>query len=164
VNFSRASVAIASLLLFAVASADTVTKELEANYAAITSAFQHKDIAPIAKFMAPGFVVHLDSGQSMTRDRVLSDYKKQMGMMKDVSWTRKVTTVTPAGGAFVATVEGNVKGMVTGPDKKPHKLNLIASARDTWQKKGKSWILLTTTILKRTATVDGKPLKMPGTK
>ncbi len=160
VKTSRVAFALAFVSLLAVASADNVTKQLEASYSAMSTAFQHKDVKAISNFFGPTFSAHLENGQSADRAKVIEGYASQLKMMTNPKWARKIKSVAPQGSSYVATVEGKLEATVSGPDKKPHALVLLTFAKDTWQKVGKTWQMTTSTVNKRTATIDGKPMKM----
>lgn len=153
-----------SLILLTVASgafADSDVKALQANYAAISAAFKRKDINGIAKFVDPAFVAHLDHGITMNKEKVIADYKTQMMMVKDVTWVRNIRQAVRKGATVTATVDGQVSGLVTGPDSKPHKFTLMASSIDSWSNHGKTWTLITTKVLKHDMFLDGHLMKPP---
>lgn len=137
-------------------AADKVTKQLEDNYAAITTAFKKKDIKAIGNFLAPDYQAHDSNGAATSREKILADYKSQMGVMRDIVWSRKITKLVHQGKSVVLTVEGKINGTVVGADKTDHKIALAATAEDTWIEHGKGWLLKSTTIEKKVLTVDGK--------
>ena len=164
-----ALLAATTAVLSAAYAGDSVTKELKANYAAMTSAFLKKDINPIAAFLSTDFYVEDKSGKKIPRATILVDYQNQMKMLKDVSWGRKITNVAVSGSTYLVTVEGTVEGTFTPRPRKdqkplaplkPHKLHLVATAKDSWTKSGGKWLLHKTVILSRSAMVDGKPVPM----
>jgi len=152
-----------SLSLLAVAAApDKVSKQLEANYAAITVAFQHNDLNGIAKFLASDFTAHDIGGVAHLRSEVLKDFKTQMAIVKDVTWVRKVTNLSMSGKTALVTVSGKFNGWLMGANGKKQKIELLATAKDSWVDTGAKWLIKSTTVLKRTVTIDGKPMKLPG--
>ena len=156
----KISACIGTLLLFGGAFAADTKTELQANYAAITAAFKKKDIGTIEKFLGKDFSVSNPNGKTSDRASIVKDYKMQMQIMKDVVWTRKITSIVPQGKNFLVTVDGNVTGIVPSKDMKPHRLQLVATAKDTWTKSGGTWQIVHTIVVKRVATVDGKPMPL----
>jgi ketosteroid isomerase-like protein len=149
------------MCLIGVAFGDQVTKQLESKYASISSAFKRQDIKAISDLMAPDYVIHLENGMTMNKAKVIADYKTQMRMISTPNWGRKILKTEHKGGAVVATVEGRFTGTVVGPDSKRHQFALFAVAADAWKKTGSGWQLLSTSVSKRQATMDGRIMRIP---
>ncbi len=136
-----------------------VIKELNANYAAITLAFQHKDIDMLSQFLAPEFSALDKSGISMSRRNVLEDFRHQMATISKVTWVRQVNKIKVKPGEAKVVVDGRFSGTMIGDDRKSHIVQMHAVAEDTWVKSGGKWLLKGSFVLRRSMMLDGKPMK-----
>jgi hypothetical protein len=146
-----------ALTLTAAAIAD-LKKTFEANYAAISKAFVKKDLAALEKFLDPKFAAYEQDGTMTPRAKVVSDFKRQMAMLTDVSWVRTVKSIKTEGANTTVTVGGVFKGSSKGKDGKSHKFELNVVADDVWTKHGAAWQIKKTTVIKRSMKVDGKQM------
>lgn len=133
-----------------------IKTELNANYVAMTSAFLHKNIKGISKFLDVNFSTTSLFGNTRNFDRYLEDVEKQMAAYSDVSWYRKVSQLVRSGPDYVATVEGHLKATGPGQDGKLHKLDITSSVADTWSRSGRRWLLLSSVVKHRSILMDGK--------
>lgn len=138
-----------------------VKSELNANYGAMASAFLHKNIKGISKFLDVNFSTTSLFGNTRSFDVYLEDVERQMGSYTDVSWYRKVSQLVRSGTDFVATVEGHLKATGPGQDGKPHKLDITSTVVDTWKRSGRRWLLKSNVVKRRTVLMDGKPHQGP---
>lgn len=156
ISFAAASLVILSLSAFALGG--DAKKEIQANYDAISKAFVTKDIDGLSKFYAPDFVAREKDGTTTPRERVIADFTRQMNMLKEVSWVKKIVKLTQKGDEATVTVKGNFKGKMPGQDGKSHPFTLQVTAEDVWVKGSAGWLLKSTLVLDRAATIDGKPM------
>jgi hypothetical protein len=142
-------------LACASAWAADVKSDLQAKYNELASAFAKRDPAPYEALLAKDYVLHLGS-QTRDRDYIMKDFKRQMGLMSNVKWVRKVTAVKAASGAYVATVKSVFEGDFDMSGKKSHFWNSGVSD-DTWVQEGKAWQLKSSNLVSLDAKIDGKP-------
>ena len=144
------------------ASNDSVKKQLTANYAAFSKAFQTKNMSTVAGLMTDDYVVVQPGGKTSNKTEILQDFNQQAGMINGAKWDRKITKLTVSGKQAVAIVDGNFSGNMAGQDGKPHVFRLIATTQDTWTKTPSGYRLQKSVVQKNKVTIDGKEMPRRG--
>jgi len=152
IALSLAAVATAAL------AADKLQAQLEVNYKAITAAFQKNDIDGLSKYLAPDCVAH-EGTTTVTREKIVADFKQQMARIKNVTWDRKIVKFVHKGDTATVTVDGHFKGTMAGQDGKPHVIELNATSLDVWSKAKSGWLIKSIAVQHRTIKMDGKPMQ-----
>ena len=145
-------------------------KELTAQYAAISRAFEKNRMDEAIATISPDFVSLQPGGRSLSRDQVIADLKRQRESMRSVQWKRKIDTVGLKGGVLIVLVNGRLSA-VTGEPGRLHKMLFTAKSMDTWKRLTEAasesgavlkprWMLMESTLLEAHAEMDGKPLDL----
>ena len=133
-------------------------KELTVIYAGLSKAFVQKNIRAYDKVLTKDFTVIDLKGKTLSRAEILHDYTTQMKMMKNPSWTRKITRIAKKGSNFLVSVSSDIQADVSGGDGNKHHLRLIAAARDPWTKESGRWMLVKSKLEGTTSFLDGQPV------
>jgi ketosteroid isomerase-like protein len=134
--------------------ADSLRQTLDARYAAVTKAIQKRDITIVAAMLTPDYVAVSPSGRKLKRSDVLQQFQLQANAMGRVSWPRHIDSLTVTGTTATAVVSGHFTGYTLG--KQSHKVELIATTRDTWVKTAGAWKLKASKLMTNKVLFDGK--------
>jgi Domain of unknown function (DUF4440) len=149
--------------LLQLASATTrhgdVKSTLAAKYASVTVALRHQDLGTVGAILAPDYKAYGPKGDSISRDQVLSDFKRQAMSLTNISWTRQLSSLVASGRSVSVTVSGHFSGTTLGKER--HQLDLYATTFDTWARFGADWKLTSSRLKQSRMMLDGKPFK-PG--
>ncbi|WP_369673625.1 hypothetical protein, partial [Enterococcus lactis] len=85
------SATLAALALVSAAHAD-VKSELQGRYAALSKAFKSRDVKIYEATLADGYVLEA-MGRKVDRAAIISDFKRQMNIMKTKEWSRTIVSV-----------------------------------------------------------------------
>ncbi len=145
--------------LSVLAAADTVQKQIQANYLAMNAAFKKKDIDGYSKFYAADFKAVDGGGKTNDRVHYLSTIKRQMLTASNVELTRQVIECKVTGSQAKVIMHGTFKASVPLDDGKTHKIDQKAVSENIWEKSSKSWMLKSSRVISSAVLIDGKPLK-----
>lgn len=156
---SKAICLLLAISVAGVAVADgnaVVQRQLNANYAAISKAFQRHDASKIEALLANDYLVVQANGQSLPRDHALQALRWQMKAMQGANWSRKVRSVMVSGKKAIAIVDGDFSGTMVAPDGKRHRMRLVSTSKDTWVRSRNGYLLSRSNVQKSVATMDGR--------
>jgi RNA polymerase sigma factor (sigma-70 family) len=134
-----------------------VHQSLDSCYAAMTKAFQDKDIKTYTSFMTDQYELHQPNGKIQTRVQLDPALKQQMDVMASATWDHQITKLTVNGNEAVAEVSAKFSGKMKSASGKEQTLELDTTSRDTWTKTDGGWLLKRVDILKNNVFVDGHP-------
>ena len=140
---------------------EAVKHELAAQYQKVTVAFQDKDVKAYDALLAPDFANRLPNGNTLSRQQVLADFQRQSAHSRDVTWTRNIEKLETAPKGILVTVSGKFGGLVTDPQGKEHKFEMIATTKDLWEKVNGRWRLKHAELQKMEVSMDGKAVPGP---
>lgn len=152
----RALASLFALLLAVVGSAQSDLESLQDDYRAMSTAFQRNDPKTFDALLAPGYTLVQTDGTQWSRDRVMKDFRQQMGMMRNAEWDRRILRIRPDGSLRVVDVIGSFNGSFKGRDGAAHVFEMHSYSRDTWQVGTTSNRLVKSQIVSIHAKVDGK--------
>lgn len=151
----RLFIPLGLICLSAFCSAADLKAEFQEKYNALSAAFAKGDTSPFEKALAPGYVLIVPKQPNKDRAEVLADFKRQMRMMRNSKWQRKVTKVVSSKMSTVVTVSSHFHGQF-GPTDKPKTFENDAVSEDTWTKGAHGWLLSKSSLVKMSAKIDGK--------
>jgi len=148
-------------VILVVLQGSPVRAQLEAKYKLFSQAWARRDLSPTYSMMTGDFTATgmTPDGKSIGRDAAIAQTKPLL-VASDISWPRKIVSVSAQGLTAVATVEGHFSGLMPGQNgAKPQRLELFATTRDTWVKVGSDWKFKRMEIVKSSTKIDSKPMK-----
>ncbi len=152
--------ASASLVAHATSRHDA-RRQLEADYALFSLAWQHKDLDGTYQFLTDDFsAVGMDaSGKAIGRKQMIAQ-TKQLLAADHITWPRHILSLTVHGREAIAIVDGHFTGMMPARNGgKSSKLELIAKTKDTWLLVGDIWKFKRMEILNSAMKIDGNTMK-----
>lgn len=160
-------------LVFLCAIAATVTtafadlkSEITAYNKAFSTAMVKRDFATLEKLMKSGMTadfVYQEGTQKQDAKTMIGNMKMGLGMLKKVdSAESKIISIKESGNKATVVTERSMKGTMSGEDKKDHKMVHVGVTTDTMVKVNGKWKMSKMIWKTKTATLDGKPMPMPG--
>ncbi len=163
------TISIALLGMCTFASAGSLRSAITSSHGKIQRAMKNRDTAAFTKAFRPVTTKdfkYVEDGKTMSFDEMVKNMDMGFKSMSSVtSSDSKIVSVKETGKTGVAMMTHKMKGMMTGPDKKPHTMEFGGSSRDSYVKVHGKWMM---TKMEWTATdmkMDGKkvdPSKMGG--
>ena len=154
-----ASCALLALAMLAHGDADTVKKELNAKYQALSKAFAAKDGAAFEKIVAPGFTTTDVHGKTIGTKEFISTMKQSMQALPagaKVS-ARILGKVVSKGDKATCQSELSIVSPVPAGDGKSHTMSVTGVSEDTWVKLKGDWKVLKSVDKSQKMSMDGKP-------
>jgi ketosteroid isomerase-like protein len=131
--------------------------EITALYAKLEKAFQKKDIKGIHATATPGFYI-IENGKKSSGKQLDNELEQAFSMMGMASMKMKPTKITVTGKKATAMSDAISKLTMADPkDGKSHTIVFVGTSREALVKTPAGWRFTSSTMLKSTATRDGKP-------
>lgn len=127
------------------AKADTAPTKSDAQalYNKLGAALKKKDTKAIQALAVPNATNQTADGKTLTRDQWISSLDANLkGLTTINSATFTVTGVKMVGANMVVDNSLHLVATIADPKGKPHKMDAISKAQDTWTKSGGKWLLL----------------------
>jgi hypothetical protein len=132
--------------------------DLQAKYDEMAAATVKGDIKPYDELLAKDYV-YREGNDTCDRTESLKNIQKQLSIMENPKWVRKVTEVKQSDGAFVATVKSVLDCDMNTGGQRYHSWNSNVF-KDTWiQDSGNRWILKSSEMLAWDAKINGQLVK-----
>lgn len=130
------------------------------------AAMKKRDFAALEKMMKAGMTadfVYEEGGKKQDAKTMLASMKMGLGMLKKVdSAESKILSIKESGNKATIVTERSMSGTMSGEDKKDHKMVHVGVTTDTMVKVNGKWKMAKMIWKTKTATLDGKPMPMPG--
>lgn len=103
--------------------------------------------------------VYMMGGQKQNKKQAMAGMQQMFSMAETIDAKFAVKTLKANGGKAVVEMTSTYKlNMKPGPDKKKHVLDVTSHERETWVKKGNTWMLkMMEEVKPSTYKMDGKP-------
>lgn len=160
-----ALLALVALPAIVLAGDTSLKSQIEALNRPVCAALLKKDVATFEKLLAPtvakDFKYQEPGGKPMGFKEMVAGMK--MGMAAYTKVTKasvKVIAVKQSGNTATAIEQHTMEGLMSGPDKKSHKMVFVGTSNETYKKVGGKWLLTNMTMKADKMTRDGKPMSM----
>jgi ketosteroid isomerase-like protein len=148
--------ALAAVVTAAPAKADD-RSEITALYAKLEKAFHKKDIKGVHATATPDFFM-VENGRKSSGKQLDKELEQAFSMPAVSSMKMKPTKITVSGKKATAISDGTGKMTMVDPkDGKSHTIVFVGTSREALVKTPAGWRFASSTMLKQTATRDGKP-------
>ncbi len=138
-----------------------VRKQIDANYAALVRAYQAKNPKAIMATITHDYSETLSGGKTLNRQQFETSMKKLFAAVQSIRVTISLRDLRVNGkNAVVISAQ---TGWATFTDKRRNTHRFIESDlwKNLWTKTGEGWKIKQSSLMKSSATVDGRPLR-PG--
>jgi hypothetical protein len=158
------SFAFGILLLSALtgAQAQSLKAQIASSDKTVDKLFLAKDMKGFATFMKAGVTsnfVYEEDGHSMSFDKMCQVMTMSFTRMQKVTQAdSKTIDLLETGNTAVATTYHAMAAVMSGSDKKNHKLTYTGTSKDTYIKQGGKWKLSKMAWSNDKTLIDGKPL------
>jgi hypothetical protein len=146
------------LLISANPPAPNVRAVLESRYRQVTKGMQSHNMSMLGSILAPEFKAQGPNGKAIARAEILTQFNMESKNLKDISWQRKIEKLQVDKFIAVAIVSGHLSALSTQTPS--HRIELIATSRDTWKNDHGRWLLLKSQVLSSKMKMDGKPMHL----
>jgi ketosteroid isomerase-like protein len=136
----------------------SVRKELQAGYARLCQATDHKDLKAIQDLSTSDFTMD-EGGKIQTAKAVLATLEQQFKMMQSSSTTMTIRTLNVHNNQAVAVVDYTSSMTMKDGQGKTHQVTGKGVDEDTWVKTRSGWRMKKVKSLKWDGLMDGKPMK-----
>lgn len=162
------SLSLALLGALTMASADTLSDQINSTNASVCKAMQKKDMTAFAKILkpitAPDFVYSETGQKPMGFDQMVAGMKMGLGAMSKITYVNShILTIKGGGKTKVASIVHEMAGVMPDPKKKTHTMSYKLISQDKYELKGGKWLWKSMTITSTQMKMDGKafdPSKM----
>jgi hypothetical protein len=157
------ALSMAALSFAAISSAD-LRSEIKEMDAVVGNAMIKGDMKMLSKAIKAGVTndfTYVEQGRSMTCDQMLETMKAGLSQMKTTSARTQIVSLKEKGNSAMAVEKHMMAGMMTGPDKKTHKMSYVGTSTETYVKVGKEWKMSKMVWGMDKMMLDGKPMN-PG--
>jgi len=139
------------------ASAVSLESEARSTYNSFRNAVERHDAAAVSKYLDPGFILNLPSGQMLSRSRYLDAVVARKSISVGVAThSFKFTSVREKGGYVRAKVNLTLDSKFSDGNLMTHKLKTVEQKDLTWKRTSAGLKLVTIFANEVTTIVDGK--------
>jgi ketosteroid isomerase-like protein len=139
--------------------ADTIRKELQAEYARSGKAFQEKDANTLMQMITPDFTQKMLDGQVISYEQIVPALQEWFRALKEVThYEVKIEDLTLQGPDAVAVVRENVSTTFADPEGGSHQSVQTNTSRVVWTQTPSGWRIRQTEYLTANTLIDGVAL------
>lgn len=159
------TISLLAILTICLAFGQALRAQLESSDAKVLKAMKNKDMGTIEKLFTAGSTkdfVYVENGQKQDLKTMLQNMKGGFDMMKKITRaTLKTLTLKQTGDKAVSTRQHVMEGIITGADKKEHKMSFSGVSEDRYVRQNGKWLMQRMEWKSQKMLMDGKPLGAP---
>lgn len=151
--------------LTGIASASSnLRAELTAMNKKVTAAMMKRDVAGFTKIVKGGITPdfkYMEDGKEMSFDTMVDMMKQGMKLFtKMISAKAEIVSLSEKGNDATAITRHSTVSLMTGQDKKPHKMEFVGTSTDTYKMVKGKWLMSSMSMKTDKMLLDGKPMDM----